>query len=53
MTDWLNHLQFSPTDPTLLMFCHEGPWHKVDRIWTDPRHRREPRPRTLVHQRRR
>ena len=33
-TDWLNHLEFSPTDPKLLMFCHEGPWHKVDRIWT-------------------
>lgn len=33
-TDWLTHVQFSPTDPTLLMFCHEGPWHKVDRIWT-------------------
>ena len=33
-TDWLNHLLFSPTDPTLLMFCHEGPWHKIDRIWT-------------------
>ena len=33
-TDWLNHVQFSPTDPTLMMFCHEGPWHKVDRIWT-------------------
>jgi oligogalacturonide lyase len=32
--DWLNHVQFSPTDPTLMMFCHEGPWHKVDRIWT-------------------
>lgn len=31
---WLNHVQFSPTDPALLMFCHEGPWHKVDRIWT-------------------
>jgi oligogalacturonide lyase len=31
--DWLNHFQFSPTDPTLLMFCHEGPWHLVDRIW--------------------
>ncbi|GAC1602234.1 MAG: oligogalacturonate lyase [Hymenobacter sp.] len=30
---WLNHVQFSPTDPDLLMFCHEGPWHKVDRIW--------------------
>jgi oligogalacturonide lyase len=33
-TDWLNHVQFSPTDPGLVMFCHEGPWHKVDRIWT-------------------
>ena len=33
-TDWLNHLQFSPTDPALLLFCHEGPWHKVDRTWT-------------------
>lgn len=33
-TDWLGHLEFSPTDPTLIMFCHEGPWHKVDRIWT-------------------
>lgn len=31
---WLNHIQFSPTDPDLLMYCHEGPWHKVDRIWT-------------------
>lgn len=33
-TAWLNHLQFSPTDPQLLMFCHEGPWHRVDRIWS-------------------
>ena len=31
---WLNHVQFSPTDPDLLMYCHEGPWHLVDRIWT-------------------
>jgi oligogalacturonide lyase len=31
---WLGHVQFSPTDPQLLMFCHEGPWEKVDRIWT-------------------
>ncbi|MEZ4991120.1 MAG: oligogalacturonate lyase family protein [Saprospiraceae bacterium] len=30
---WLGHIQFSPTDPDMLMFCHEGPWHKVDRIW--------------------
>ncbi|MDR3744525.1 MAG: oligogalacturonate lyase family protein [Acidobacteriaceae bacterium] len=33
-TDWLNHVQFSPTDPTLLMYAHEGPSLKVDRIWT-------------------
>jgi oligogalacturonide lyase len=32
--DWLNHVQMSPTDPTLILYCHEGPWHKVDRIWT-------------------
>jgi oligogalacturonide lyase len=30
---WLGHVQFSPTDPDLLMYCHEGPWGKVDRIW--------------------
>jgi oligogalacturonide lyase len=33
-TDWQNHVQMSPSDPTLMMFCHEGPWHDVDRIWT-------------------
>ena len=33
-TDWLNHMQFSPTDPTLLLYCHEGSWQMVDRIWT-------------------
>ena len=32
-TNWFNHLQFSPTDPALLQYCHEGPWHKLDRIW--------------------
>jgi oligogalacturonide lyase len=32
--EWTNHLQCSPTDPSLIMFCHEGPWHYVDRIWT-------------------
>ncbi len=31
--DWFNHLQFSPADPSLLMFCHEGTWQLVDRIW--------------------
>jgi oligogalacturonide lyase len=33
-TDWLNHLQFSPVDPTLLMYCHEGSGWRVDRMWT-------------------
>jgi oligogalacturonide lyase len=32
--DWTNHLQMSPTDPGLIMFCHEGPWHYNDRVWT-------------------
>ncbi|MDR3527001.1 MAG: oligogalacturonate lyase family protein [Rhizomicrobium sp.] len=31
--DWLNHLNFSPTDPNLLLYCHEGEWHRVDRLW--------------------
>ena len=47
-TDWLNHLQFSPADPTLLMYCHEGAWQMVDRIWTirtDGTHNQ------LIHQR--
>jgi oligogalacturonide lyase len=33
-TNWLNHAQCSPTDPTLMLYCHEGPWHDVDRVWT-------------------
>jgi oligogalacturonide lyase len=32
-TEWINHMLFSPTDPQLLMYCHEGPWQLVDRIW--------------------
>ncbi len=30
--DWIGHAQFSPTDPKLIRFCMEGPWHRVDRI---------------------
>jgi oligogalacturonide lyase len=47
-TDWYNHIQFSPTDPTLLMFCHEGPWHKVDRTWAI---RADGTALTLIHRR--
>ena len=31
--EWLGHVQFSPTDPTLLEFCHEGPERELDRMW--------------------
>lgn len=47
-TDWVNHLLFSPADPTLLMYCHEGPWQKVDRIWTI---RTDGSENTLIHKR--
>ena len=48
--DWLNHVVMSPSDPALIMYCHEGPWHKVDRIWTirtDGSHRRLMHARTM------
>jgi oligogalacturonide lyase len=33
-THQVGHFQFSPVDPTLGMFCHEGPWNLVaQRIW--------------------
>jgi oligogalacturonide lyase len=47
-TDWIGHMLFSPADPNLLMYCHEGPWQKVDRIWmihTDGTHNE------LIHKR--
>lgn len=47
-TDWIGHMLFSPTDPTLLMYCHEGPWQKVDRIWTI---RTDGTQNTLMHKR--
>jgi len=30
----LNHMQFNPVDPHLLLYCHEGTWHELDRTWT-------------------
>lgn len=47
-TAWLNHLQFSPTDTSLMLFCHEGTWQKVDRIWTININTNQPK---LVHKR--
>ena len=31
--EWIGHIQFSTTDPQQIMFCHEGTWHEVDRVW--------------------
>jgi len=48
--EWLGHIQFSPADPQQLMFCHEGPWHLLDRIWlirTDGPGLRHIHPRTV------
>ncbi len=48
--DWLNHLQCSPTDPEQFLFCHEGPWHFVDRTWvmrTDGTGLKQLHPRTM------
>jgi oligogalacturonide lyase len=30
----LNHMQFNSVDPNLLLYCHEGTWHELDRTWT-------------------
>jgi oligogalacturonide lyase len=46
--DWTNHLQCSPTDPQQILFCHEGPWHYVDRTWTI---RADGGPARLLHER--
>ena len=33
-TDWIDHIQFSPTDPARLIYAHEGHWQFVDRLWS-------------------
>ena len=33
-SEWIDHVQFSPTDPNLLMFCYECPGDDVNAIWT-------------------
>ncbi len=30
---WIGHVNTSSTDPDLLTFCHEGPWHRLQRLW--------------------
>lgn len=44
-THQVGHFQFAPDDPTLGMFCHEGPWNLVtQRIWFFDFIAREARP---------
>ncbi|MFQ6096348.1 MAG: oligogalacturonate lyase family protein [Armatimonadota bacterium] len=31
--EWINHVNVSPADPDIVVFCHEGPWHLVQRLW--------------------
>jgi len=29
----ISHAQFCPGDNELILYCHEGPWHRVQRMW--------------------
>lgn len=31
--EWISHVNVSPTDGNLVVFCHEGPWDRVQRLW--------------------
>ncbi len=31
--EWISHVNVSLTDPDIVCFCHEGPWHLVQRLW--------------------
>lgn len=30
---WISHVNTSPVDENIILFCHEGPWHLVQRMW--------------------
>ncbi len=30
---WISHVNISPVNPDIILFCHEGPWHLVQRMW--------------------
>ncbi|MEA3345022.1 MAG: oligogalacturonate lyase family protein, partial [Chloroflexota bacterium] len=44
----ISHAQFCPADSELILYCHEGPWHKVQRMWLIHRDGIDCRP--LYHQ---
>ncbi len=30
---WISHVLVNPVDPDEVVFCHEGPWERVQRMW--------------------
>jgi oligogalacturonide lyase len=30
---WISHVLVNPRDPDEAVFCHEGPWERVQRLW--------------------
>jgi oligogalacturonide lyase len=47
-TDWIGYAQFSPTDPTLILYTHEGMYYETNRVWTI---RSDGSQNQLIHQR--
>lgn len=31
--EWISHVIVSPVDADVVVFCHEGPWERVQRLW--------------------
>ncbi len=31
--EWISHVNVSSADGDIVVFCHEGPWHLVQRLW--------------------
>lgn len=31
--EWFSHTNISPVDDNIILFCHEGPWHLLQRMW--------------------
>ncbi|MEA3400630.1 MAG: oligogalacturonate lyase family protein [Armatimonadota bacterium] len=49
--NWISHVVIHPTDPDLILFCHEGGWHVSQRMWTvDAGEQRGRRARPLFRQ---
>jgi len=32
-SEWFSHTNISPVDSNIIVFCHEGPWHLLQRMW--------------------